>query len=145
MRIIIFIFAAVLLSGCQTTNMHGQLVTDYDIQEINAAHPSKEKLIMMIGSPTYIPSSNQNIWYYISRTSATKTFGSAKLLEQRIVKVEFLNDKVVTAIVLDNLQSQEINSNKSSTATYGDDKGVVRKFVDNIGRFRVPPKKKNKK
>lgn len=145
MKAIIFIFVVLLVSGCQTANMHGQLVTNQEIEEINNTHPDKEKLTNMIGSPTYIPSHSQNIWYYIGRTSATKPFGATKLLEQRIVRVEFMNNKVSKAFLVDNLQSKDIISNKSSTETYGSDKGVVRKFVDNLGRFRVPPKKKNKK
>jgi outer membrane protein assembly factor BamE (lipoprotein component of BamABCDE complex) len=144
MKAIIFIFLVLSVSGCQTANMHGQLVTNQDIQEINNIHPDKEKLSSMIGSPTYIPSHAQNVWYYIGRTSATRPFGTTKLIEQRIVRVEFIDNKVSKAFVVDNLESKNIISNKSSTETYGSDKGVVRKFVDNLARFRTPPKKKKK-
>lgn len=145
MKAIIFIFLALSVSSCQTTNMHGQLVTNQDIQEINNVHPDKEKLSSMVGSPTYIPRHSQNVWYYISRTSATKPFGATKLIEQRVVRVEFNNNKVSKAFLVDNVPSKDINSNKSTTETYGSDKGVVKKFVDNLGRFRAPPKKKKKK
>lgn len=145
MKAIILIFLALSISSCQTKNMQGQLVTNQDIQEINNTHPDKQKLTEMLGSPTYIPSHANNVWYYISRSSATQPFGPTKLLEQRIVKVEFINNKVSKAILVDNLQSKNIVTNKSATETYGSNKGVARKFVDNLGRFRVPPKKKNKK
>lgn len=145
MKAIIFIFLALSVSSCQTANMHGQLVTNQEIQEINNIHPDKERLSAMIGSPTYIPTRSDNVWYYISRTSATQPFGATKLLEQRIVKIEFVNNKVSKASLEDNLQSRDIITNKSSTETYGSDKGVVKKFVDNLGRFRTPPKKKHKK
>lgn len=144
MKAIIFIFLTLSVCSCQTTNMHGQLITNQEIQEINNIHPDKERLSAMIGSPTYIPTRSENVWYYISRVSATRPLGATTLLEQRIVRVEFNNNKVTKAFLVENVQSRDIIANKSSTETYGSDTGVVRKFVDNLGRFRTPPKKKKK-
>lgn len=141
MKQIIIIFLGLVLVSCKTSHTHGQLVNAADIELVNSSHPSKEELISIIGSPTYIPDNADNIWYYIKRVSNVNPLGKTKTAEQQIVKVKFLGNNVAEAFIVDDIEYQDMAINKNSTPSYGDDKGVITKFIGNIGKTKTRKKK----
>lgn len=135
------------LSGCQTIDIRGQMVSDELIAEVNSKKPNKEGLIEMVGTPTYVPDYNQDTWYYIQRSMSRRAWFEPKVAKQRVVEVIFAeNGKVSQAVLLTDTQNKvQVFSNY--TKTQGTEQNGLQKFVKNIGKFNktTDGKKRNKK
>jgi outer membrane protein assembly factor BamE (lipoprotein component of BamABCDE complex) len=136
-----------ILSGCQTMDVRGQYVSDQDIEQIIAKKPSKETVIEMVGSPTYVPSFSTDNWYYIQRSLTSRAWSEPNVVEPRIIKITFNNNKVNDAIILMDMQNENIKISSDFTKTYGTEQTNIQKFVKNMGRFNstTSAKKKRKK
>lgn len=135
------------LSGCQTIDVRGQMVSDELIAEVNSKKPNKEGLIEMIGTPTYIPDYSQDTWYYIQRSMARRAWFEPKVVKQRIVEVNFTKSgQVAEATLLTDTQNK-VKVLSNYTKTYGTEQNGLQKFVKNIGKFNktTDGKKRNKK
>jgi outer membrane protein assembly factor BamE (lipoprotein component of BamABCDE complex) len=136
------------LSGCQTIDVRGQMVSDELIAEVNSKKPNKEDLIEMIGTPTYVPDYSQDTWYYIQRSMARRAWFEPKVVKQRIVEVKFAKSgQVVEATLLTDTQNG-VKVISNYTKTYGTEQNGLQKFVKNIGKFNKTTdgaKKRNKK
>jgi outer membrane protein assembly factor BamE (lipoprotein component of BamABCDE complex) len=134
--LIISSFLLLILTGCQSVDVRGQFVSDSAIAEINATKPNQEQLVNMVGTPTYVPDYSENTWYYIQRSLTRRAWLEPKVVQQRIVKIDFSKDKkVLEAVLLKNSQDEFVKANSSYTKTQGTEQSGVQKFVKNIGRF----------
>ena len=136
-----------ILSGCQTLNVRGQYMSDQDLEQIIAKKPTKETVIEMVGSPTYVPSFSIDNWYYIQRSLTSRAWLEPKVVEQRIIKITFNNNKVDEAIILMDMHNENIKISSDFTKTHGTEQTGIQKFVKNMGRFNptTNAKKKRKK
>ena len=142
--LVIFLF----LGGCQSVDVRGQFVSDSAIEEINAKKLNQDQVVELIGSATYIPEYSPNNWYYIQRSQTKRAWFDPKVVEQRIVKINFTkNGKVIEAILLSDIQEENITIDANYTKTKGTEQTGVQKFVKNIGRFNktTDGKKKQQK
>lgn len=131
------------LCGCQTVTNSGQLLTNQDIVNINSQHPSKEELVDMVGSPTYMPDYSDNTWYYIHRTSTKRSLFPRKTKKQQIVQITFSGNNALEARVVEDIEiNDNLSINKFSTSSYGCGKTSIEKFVGNLGKFNSTSKKK---
>ena len=135
-----------ILTGCQTVDMRGQFVSDKAISEINAKKPGKNEVIDMIGTPTYIPDYTKNTWYYIQRSLSKRAWFDPKVVKQRIVKITFnSSSKVLEAVLLEDLQNENITALSNYTKTRGTEQSGIQKFVKNIGRFNQTTNSSNRR
>lgn len=134
-KTLISLFLLIIVAGCQTIDVRGQFVGDEAIRRINLEKPNKEQVTDMIGSPTYIPDYSLDTWYYIQRSVARKAWLTPKVVEQRILRVNFSRDRVTEAIILNDGQNEEIVAVSTYTKTYGTEQTGIQKFVKNLGRF----------
>jgi outer membrane protein assembly factor BamE (lipoprotein component of BamABCDE complex) len=142
----ILVFFLFGISGCQSIDVRGQFISDKAIQEINAAKPTQEELVEMIGTPTYIPDYTENTWYYIQRSLARRAWFDAKVTDQRIVKITFDKSQKVDKAILENSPyDNTIAINSLYTPTHGTEKTGIQKFVKNIGRFNQTTNGANKR
>jgi outer membrane protein assembly factor BamE (lipoprotein component of BamABCDE complex) len=134
------------LAGCQTVDVRGQFVSDEAINEINIKKPGKNEVIDMIGTPTYIPDYTKNTWYYIQRSLSKRAWFDPKVVKQRVVKIMFnSNSKVLEAVLLEDLQNENITALGHYTKTYGTEQSGIQKFVKNIGRFNQTTNSSNRR
>ena len=100
----------------------------------------------MIGTPTYIPDYSSENWYYINRTISRKAWFKPKVIQQRIVEVNFnKNNQVSQIFLLENSHNEQLAVNNSYTETEGTEKSGLQKFVKNLGRFTKTSKNKGKR
>jgi outer membrane protein assembly factor BamE (lipoprotein component of BamABCDE complex) len=133
---IISVFFLLIISGCQSIYVRGQFVSDRAIEQINIKKPSKEELMNVIGTPTYVPDYSAGTWYYIQRSLAHRAWLDPKVIEQRIVKITFATNKRVSqAVLLKDAQNEVIVANSAFTKTHGTEQTGIQKFVKNISRF----------
>ncbi len=135
-----------LLSGCQSIDVRGQFVSDNAIEEINSRKLTQDEIIDLIGTPTYIPEYSHNTWYYIQRSLAKRAWFEPKVVEQRIVKISFNNDrKLLEASLLQDIHNENVNIESKYTKAHGTEQGSLQKFVKNIGRFNKTTDGKKKR
>lgn len=133
------------LAGCQTVDVRGQFVSDEAINEINTNKLGKNEVIDMIGTPTYIPDYTKNTWYYIQRSFSKRAWFDPQVIKQRVVKIMFnINSKALEAVLLEDLQNENITAFGNYTETYGTEQSVIQKFVKNIGRFNQTTNSSNR-
>ena len=134
------------LAGCQTVDVRGQFVSDEAINEINTKKPDKNEVIDMIGTPTYIPDYTKNTWYYIQRSLSKRAWFDPKVIKQRVVKIMFNSkSKVLEAVLLEDLQNENITALGHYTKTHGTEQSGIQKFVKNIGRFNQTTNSSNRR
>lgn len=125
-----------ILSGCKTIEVRGQFISDKEIEAVKLKKPSKEAVIEMIGTPTYVPSFSTNTWYYMQRSLSKRAWFNPKVVEQRIIKIVFnKNNKVNEAIVLMDMHNENVDFHSDYTKTSGTEQNGIQKFVKNMGRF----------
>ncbi|WHA06947.1 outer membrane protein assembly factor BamE [Candidatus Megaera polyxenophila] len=136
----------ILLSGCQSIDVRGQFVSDNAIEEINSRKLTQDEIIDLIGTPTYIPEYSHNTWYYIQRSLAKRAWFEPKVVEQRIVKISFNdNRKLLGASLLQDIHNENVNIESKYTKAHGTEQGSLQKFVKNIGRFNKTTDGKKKR
>ncbi len=141
-----FILMLLLLGSCQSIDVRGQFVSDNAIEEINSKKLTQDKIIDLIGTPTYVPEYTNNTWYYIQRSLAKRAWFEPKVVEQRIVKITFNNkEKVSGASLLQDIHNENINIESKYTKAQGTEQGSLQKFVKNIGRFNKTTDGKKKR
>ena len=135
-----------ILAGCQTVDVRGQFVSDEAINEINTKKPDKNEVIDMIGTPTYIPDYTKNTWYYIQGSLSKRAWFDPKVIKQRVVKIMFNSkSKVLEAVLLEDLQNENITALGHYTKTHGTEQSGIQKFVKNIGRFNQTTNSSNRR
>ena len=106
----------------------------------------QDEIIDLIGTPTYIPEYSHNTWYYIQRSLAKRAWFEPKVVEQRIVKISFNdNRKLLGASLLQDIHNENVNIESKYTKAHGTEQGSLQKFVKNIGRFNKTTDGKKKR
>ncbi len=129
------VFFVCFIGGCKSMSNHGNYIDDDVLSKINKENPSKDKLVELIGSPTYTPREGGNVWYYIQRVQSQRLWFKPKVQEQRVVKVIFDKNKVKLAELMHNLHDESISVVGSGTNPIGAKSGSAKKFFKNLGRF----------
>lgn len=136
MKVGVVIMLALGISGCQSIEVRGQFINDEAIEEINAKKPSSDEVLRLLGSPTYVPEYSPNNWYYIQRSIAKRAWFEPKVVEQRVVKIEFnTQGKTDKAVLLASEHIENLQVDNQYTKSVGTEKNQLQKFVKNIGRF----------
>ncbi|NRB11167.1 MAG: outer membrane protein assembly factor BamE [Rickettsiaceae bacterium] len=138
------LFSLITCSGCQTINVRGQYIDDKVIKQINT-NLTKKDVLNLIGTPTYDPEYSNNTWYYIQRSQARRAWFTPKVIEQRILKIQFdENERVTSAELIENSQDKTVKATSKFTKVHGTEQNAVQKFIKNAGRFN-PTKNTSKR
>lgn len=122
--------------GCKSIDVHGNYISDHQLQKLEQEKQSKEEIRNTLGAPTLLPDFSKNTWYYVSRTVHNKTFSKPKLISQRIVQIEFNKKDLVQEItLLEDIQDEKVVISSDFTEAHGKDIGPLQRFVQNIGRY----------
>lgn len=143
-KVIFTLLTLLIISACQSIDVRGQFVSEESIQTLNAKKLTKQEVSALIGTPTYIPDYSSDTWYYIQRSAARKAWLSLKIIDQRVVKVIFSGNKVVQAILIEDMD-KDIAIQSTYTETHGTKRNGIQKFVKNIGRFNKTTDGHNRK
>lgn len=133
---IFFLVILVMLSGCQSSDLQGQFISDSIIDEINSKKPRHDEVINLLGTPTYTPEYSSNTWYYIQRSLSKIACFSPKLVEQRIVKLTFDESKrlIEAKLLLVGHNEKSVIENKY-TKPHDTKQNYMQKFIKSIDQF----------
>ena len=132
-----------LLQACTPTKIiRGNYVDDVDLKTLETAVQSKElsmnDVASVLGTPTTVSTFDNNIWYYIGQHTEQTGVFDPKIVDEKIIVIEFDDSKTVSRIVKAQGDRMDISYSRDETPTYGNDFTVLQNLLGNIGRFNAP-------
>ena len=134
----LFVFLIVFISfGCsQTKVVDGQYPPEYSLKEITIGDHSKDDVLDRLGTPSTIPSFDQNKWFYIEITSDKIAFLKPEILSQRVLQINFDNEDLVSGIENYSLEDGKIiEMSENKTLTQGRELTVWEQLFSNYGNL----------
>ena len=131
----VLIIAALSLSGCTTfIDNRGY---DFEISDASKVRvgQTKEEVIELLGTPSSLSTFKDNAWYYISRTTGSKSFFEPQLMDQKVLILHFVQDRVDRIEHRDQGAARTVELAPQSTPTAGYETGVMREVFGNFGNF----------
>ena len=131
------VMAALLLNtACTpTVNTRGNLLQDYQIEEVKPGESTRADVLKALGSPTTKATFNDNVWYYIGQKTEKSGILDPKIKEEKIYTAVFNDDGILQDIYEDKNHRNDIPIARGKTPTYGNDSTVLQEFLGNLGRF----------
>ena len=145
MKTSIFIIILLFLSSCIShTEYSGYSLEEKKLSELEVNKSSKQQVLEILGNPSTVSSFNNNEWYYISAIKEYTSFFQPKVLEQKSFLLTFNNDDILISInSYDRTQMNKIKFSSEYTMTEGDNLGIIKQFIGNIGRFKSNKRRPN--
>ncbi len=118
-----------------TVAQRGNTLENYQVDEIVANVHTRSDVLRLLGSPTTQATFDENIWYYIGRTTEKHGIFDPEVVEERVVAVAFNEEGVVTYIGDVDGQKIDVPISDDSTPTHGNELTVMQQLLGNVGRF----------
>jgi len=127
---------SISLSNCQHNFHSGTFLSNDNIESISSSQNSKIELEQKFGSPDIISPLSPNVWYYVYRNSSKRAFLPQKLIEQKIVKITFNDNNIVSSVeMLDNSSNNDIKIIQEYIKTNNNSQNPLKQYISNIGKF----------
>ncbi len=135
--IIIFclITFSLIVACTPVTAQHGNLLQDYQIEEIETGKSTKSDVLRLLGSPTTQSTFDNNIWYYIGQETEKHGILDQKIVNERVVEVKFDKNDIVSKIEEIEGGNQDIPYARTKTPTHGNNLTFMQQLLGNLGRF----------
>ncbi|MGN7438322.1 MAG: outer membrane protein assembly factor BamE [Alcanivorax sp.] len=141
-KIVKFAFSLLLIFFIQActpvTSQHGNMLEDFQVQEVKAGEHTRSDVLRILGSPTTQSTFNPNIWYYLGQETEKRGILDQHITDERIVVVMFRKDGVVDAIQEVDSERENIPFARTKTPTHGNDLTFIQQLLGNLGRFNTP-------
>ncbi len=139
----LFGLALLCLSGCTPMRAtHGNMLQDYQLQQIQAGVDTQTDILRKLGSPTTKAPFDENVWYYMGQETEKSGIFDPQVTKERIVAVTFGADGIVSDVQDVKPRRQDINYVEDKTPTSGHDMNALQQLFGNMGRFNKDPNKK---
>ena len=127
-----------LLSSCsQSQVVDGQYPPQYNLKEIIVGDHSKDDVLDILGTPSTIPSFDQNKWFYIEITSDKIAFLEPRLISQKVLQINFDDEDLVSGIQTYSLEDRRvIEMSENKTLTQGRKLTIWEQLFSNYGNLR---------
>lgn len=133
--------ATILLSASACTPVtaqRGNLLQNYQIEEVKAGEHTRSDVLRLLGSPTTQSTFNTDVWYYIGQETEKHGILDSEVTEERVVAVTFDKDGVVQTIQDMNNERNNIPYARTKTPTHGNELTFSQQLLGNLGRFNTP-------
>lgn len=139
---IVMMCVSTFLVGCAPTiDSRGVQPDEIKMANIKVGIDRKGSVLEKLGSPSTQAGFNQNIWYYIHKTTSQSAFFMPDTMDQEILVVTFNGDVVSDVTLLKGTEAKAIKPSQAKTPTSGYDSGVLRQVLGNFGRLGSGGKK----
>ena len=131
--------AIILLTACTPTiSERGNIVKDYQIEQVAIGVHTRLDVLKIMGSPTTQAPFNDNLWYYIGQKTEKRGVFDPKVAEERIVAVKFDPEGIVR--VIEDVESERVDIplERSKTKTHGNEITLPQQLLGNLGKFNRP-------
>lgn len=136
------LLAVIILSMCASAcapivENRGKPLDPEDIQKITVHKHSKEDVLKILGSPTYVDPYSPNKWYYVSQIALRKAFFRPEKKEFKRITVVFnAADMLEEVSESDKDHVEDLKMVQRETKTSGKDMGNLEQIFGNFGRFQ---------
>ncbi len=135
-RIIFCLIILGITPACTpVTAQHGNLLQDFQIEEVKAGESTRSDVLRLLGSPTTQSTFNNDVWYYIGQETEKRGILDHEVVNERIVAVTFDENGIVNKIENIDGNRQNIPYARTKTPTHGNDLTFMQQLLGNLGRF----------
>ncbi len=136
-QLLAVICAIVLLSSCIGEDSRGgSVLLKSSLEQLQDGVTTREQVLKLLGSPSTSSIYGGEKWYYISRHTATKGILNPKLLDQKIVELEFDASGVLkSSKTYSEADIKEVDFAREKTETGGQKPSLAKQLLGNVGRF----------
>ena len=131
-----------MLSACAAEiEQHGYSFEQNNIDVIKVGHSDKHQVLNELGSPTTESNYGERIYYYISYKSEKIAFFDPKIIEQRVLAINFDKKDVVSDITeytIDDLNNIAFSEHK--TEIQGNTITPMEQILTNVGKYNKKQK-----
>ena len=133
------ILTAAGLAACTPThNVRGNLIEDYQLEDIQAGVDGRSDILRKLGSPTTRAPFDDDVWYYLGQETEKRGVFDPEVKNERVVVVFFNDDGMVEKIEYVDTNRMNIPVARDKTHTSGNEMTVMQQLLGNIGRFKPP-------
>jgi outer membrane protein assembly factor BamE (lipoprotein component of BamABCDE complex) len=135
------VFGLAVLTACvPTQDTRGYMPDEDVVAQVKPGTTTKDKVYDLFGSPSSMGTFDQNVWYYIEKKTEQTAFYEPKVLDQRVLAVEFDRVGTVTAVKRWGVKDGKLVEPVARiTETRGKELGFIEQMFGNIGRFNKAP------
>ncbi|MCB9991327.1 MAG: outer membrane protein assembly factor BamE [Rhodospirillales bacterium] len=128
--------AASFMTGCTPTHtIRGNMLEDYQVEEVVAGKDTRSDVLRKLGSPTTKATFDDSIWYYLGQETEKRGILDPKVVDERVVVVFFDEEGVVQEIKDVDNDRVELPYVRRKTPTTGNDVTVMQQLLGNLGKF----------
>jgi outer membrane protein assembly factor BamE (lipoprotein component of BamABCDE complex) len=135
--VVAFAAAAMLgLAGCnETVQNHGYLIDEKTLAEVRIGTDA-QKVLSTLGTPSTVSTVGNQTWYYISqKTTRRFQFMEPKIVDQRVIAINFNKNMKVERIANYGLQDGVVfDFISQTTPTGGNELSIVRQLLRATGQ-----------
>lgn len=135
-HLFLLITSAAIISACTpVVAQRGNMIEDYQVEEISIGESKRSDVLKTFGSPTTKSTFDQNVWYYIGHETEKRGIFDPKVVKERIFLVAF--DQEGTLEALEEIDRSRLNIPyaRDKTKTHGNDRTLAQELLGNLGRF----------
>lgn len=132
------LFAALsfIIIGCTpTVSTHGNMLEDYQIEEIKVGESTRSDILRTFGSPTSKSTFDPLVWYYIGQTKEKRGILDPEVVDEKIYLVAFSDEGVLKALQKIDRERMNIPYARNKTPTHGNETTIMQQFLGNLGKF----------
>lgn len=129
---------ATITACAPVTANRGNLLEDYQMQEVKPGLDTRDDVIRKIGSPTTTSPFDNNIWYYMGQQTEKRGILDTKVINERIVMVTFGADGLVDSVKERKEGREDVPVVKRETKTSGNEMTILQQMLGNLGKFNKP-------
>ncbi len=131
--------SVITLGACTpVTAQHGNLLEDFQVQEVVQGQSTRSDVLRTLGSPTTQSTFNNDVWYYIGQETEKHGILDHEVVNERIIMVTFNQEGIVDSIEDVEPNRENIPYAKTKTPTHGNDLTFTQQLLGNMGRFNTP-------
>lgn len=135
-KLALFTLSLLILAACSASEaVRGNLVQDYQLKDVQAGVDTQSDILRKLGSPTTKAPFDDNVWYYLGQKTEKHGILDPKVVEERIVQVQFDANGVVKAVNQGKPDRLDIPYDRDKTPTSGNEMTALQQLLGNMGRF----------
>ena len=131
--------AIAALGACSPrVDVRGNLPDSEIVDTIKVGQSTKDIVQELLGTPSTIATTDNEVWYYIGEKTETVAFFSPTVLDRKVLEIRFDENARVTQVARYGLEDgKDVSLVGRETPTRGKELGFVEQLIGNIGRFNT--------
>jgi len=127
--------AGAAASGCTAIREHrGYVVDPVLVAAVQPGVDNRESVQGTLGRPTFTGQFDQRDWYYVSRETRQRAFGSPRPVEQTVLHIRFNDAGTVESVRRTGLElARAVSPSGDRTPTLGSDRSLFEEIFGSIG------------